>query len=91
MTDYTELIKNLKYLSDTARYPFVKKLHAGILMKEAADAIEQLVKERDSSVEDLKLSALRGISVCRLCKNIKLCDDVNFPCKWEWRGADETD
>ena len=53
------------------------------------EKIARLEKERDAAVEDLKLSTLRGISVCRLCKNIKLCDDVNFSCKWEWRGVQD--
>lgn len=93
MTDYTELIKNLKYLSDTVRYPFVKKLHAGILMKEAADAIERLQKERDAAVKDLQEA-----DNCNYCKYRERagmeepccwCDVDEGEDKWEWRGVDE--
>lgn len=76
MNNYKDLIADLRhYFYDTE------------LVLEAADAIEQLVKERDAAVADIPHD-------CGYCKWYVESDDEcvqNFPCvsvnsKWEWHG-----
>ena len=75
MNDYKELIENLRdnrCICDT-------------LIEDAADAIEQLVKERDAIAYDL--SGFRDCSSCRHAMKYKGdCADLS-ECKWEWRGV----
>ncbi len=65
-------------------------------IEKAADAIEQLVKERDAAVADLK-----NIRACKFCKNLSQHIDKE-PCNscllyvrgrdtnnFEWRGVQE--
>lgn len=96
MTDYKELVDNLKYLADTERYPIVRRypivneLHAGSLMEDAADAIEQLAKERDAAYNDISHN-------CKTCgKEHGIMDALDRlqdgECdEWEWRGVKETE
>lgn len=54
----------------------------------SADAIEQLIKERDAAVADIKGAASFP---CRLCKkeHTEGCDCYTAYDKWEWRGVQE--
>lgn len=59
------------------------------ILREAADAIEQLVKERGAAVADLGHAAF-----CDYCKHY--CKHFGYPrckksgrCEWEWRGVQE--
>lgn len=83
MSEYKELIDNLRNNQNN------------IFQLEAADAIEQLVKERDAAVADIQ-------PVCGCCKWFRDYGDVAGcfcpkPCRnisgvntmWEWRGVQE--
>lgn len=71
MSTYKELIYDLRrYFYDTE------------LVLDAADAIEQLVKERDAAINDISIS-----ESCLTC-NHKNCHAVHG-CEWEWRGVQE--
>lgn len=85
MNDYKELIEDLRhYFYDTE------------LVLDAADAIEQLVRERDTAIAATRKS-------CDTCKKEDFCmTDAGFPtlsacvsaskCNWKWRGVqNETD
>lgn len=85
MKDYNELIKKLR---NAAGGDLGRKM-----CREAADAIEQLVKERDAAVMDLK-----AYSDCDNCKHSTYDNLRNGFCrecsvvhktkyKWQWRGA----
>ena len=84
MTDYKELIGDIKVcLIAHPSQTLYKRL-----LREAADAIEQLVKERDAAIVDLKDHG-RNCKTClhgRRGKNDCL-DREEVPCKWEWRGV----
>lgn len=76
MNDYKELVENMRNNGDCI----------------TADIIEQLVKERDAAVADLKNNR-----VCTVC--VFGNDDTLFPCEdccaytdnyFEWRGGDNT-
>lgn len=95
MNDYKELIENLRMAGKSVELadgsfdiylPTVEKCH------NAADAIEQLVKERDAAIANLK-----SIRACRFCKNEPILL-TNEPCnscafdnesKFEWCGVQE--
>ena len=95
MNDYKELIDNLKYLSDTVRYPIVNELHAGSLMEDAADAIEQLVSDYEilakmyakvnedlcvrTKERDAVVADVAEQRVCNICKHSKTHID-DEPC-----------
>lgn len=78
MNSYKEVIYDLRhYFYDTE------------VVLEAADAIEQLVKERDAAVDDLK-SAMP----CKACKHLTdlgYCERCYLERHWEWRGVKEGD
>lgn len=88
MTDYKELITEIRNCFPTN------------LERRAADAIEQLVKERDAAVDDLQkcmyYAKPKNNNVCNFCKK----DMSEYPDKcvgWEdfceccpeWRGVKE--
>ena len=109
MNDYKELIYALKScqhiasncidcpLSNTKYYnPKTKECEVH-LHNVAADAIEQLVRERDAAVMDLK-----AYSDCYNCKHNTYDNLMNGFCrecsvvhkmkyKWQWRGVQEVD
>lgn len=79
MNDYEELIADLRhYFYDTE------------LVLDAIDAIEQLVKERNEAVADLK-----ELATCDYCKWFVDYDCTDFEHEechgnhWKWRGAQE--
>lgn len=87
MEDYKELIERLRTHSEYADLPFSWQNEA---YAKAADAIEQLVKERDAAIADLS-----KVGECCMCKHycetgdedcayVSCCDD-NF----EWRGVQD--
>lgn len=76
MTNYKELIEELK-----------NTRHLDPLREVCADAIEQLMRERDTAVDNL-----RGYVGCKLCKHFKttVClKKCRFGTCWEWRGVQE--
>ena len=97
MNDYKELVKYLREEADAVRsiaiefnIPISEENHS----REAAYAIEQLVKERDAAVEDLTFSYKHGLS-CFACKHdfavdaAEYCIDCKFNSNFEWRGVQE--
>lgn len=89
MTDYKDLIEILRsYSTEVISYKIDGAFAYGVTA--AADAIEQLVKERDTAVADLK-----ELAVCDYCKWLigGDCTDLEHEeCHgehWEWRGVQE--
>ena len=65
MNDYKELIDELRRKTKYCDYPET--------MLKAADAIEQLVKERDAAVEELKMLEKHiGKAIPKRCKTCEL-------------------
>lgn len=92
MNDYKELIGLLAHPADG-------RDNADIMIS-AADAIEQLVKERDAAIADLKQASKIPFGGCHLCKSIRteICKECyrgdmfaeiakNPTDHWEWRGV----
>ena len=90
MNDYKELVKCLREEADAVQaieweIPICTSNH----IKQAADVIEQLVKERDAAVADI------NETVCDACvkTGTKECagsDGTAIFCNaFEWRGAQE--
>lgn len=74
--DYKKLIESLRdnrCICDT-------------LIEDAADAIEQLVRERDAAVADLKIAG-----ECTTCKHLNDEDWCERGCRYEWRGERMSD
>ena len=109
MNDYKELIYALKScqhiasncidcpLSNTKYYNYKTKECEVHLHNVAADVIEQLVRERDAAVADLKseMERERGLNQCRYCKyqeDDNQCPNDCIPYsekwRWEWRGLE---
>ena len=100
MNDYKELVKYLREEADAAQsiaIEFNIPISAENHSREAADVIEQLVKERDAAVMDLK-----AYSDCGNCKHNTYDNLRNGFCrecsvvhktkyKWQWRGVQEVD
>ena len=97
MNDYKELVEYLREEADAVQaiewdIPICTENH----IREAADAIEQLVKERDAAVEDLTFSYKHGLS-CFACKHdfavdaAEYCIDCKFNSNFEWRGVEVND
>lgn len=97
MNDYKELIGDIGDCLIAQPSEAVCKR----ILREAADAIEQLVKERDAAIADLKINWL-----CAVCKNRVVtkewmaCKNKDFyeaPCgaptclNFEWRGVQEVE
>ena len=80
MNDYKELLAELRKCKYCARD----------IAKYAADAIEQLVKERDAAVKDLK-EWCDELCYCEVCKHNSKCSKefCKFANNWEWRGVQE--
>lgn len=66
------------------------------MVLDAADAIEQLVKERDAAIEDLREVSLGDRGECFACKHRNgtgcraYSDGVCWEC-WQWRGVKEAE
>lgn len=67
-------------------------------INDAADAIEQLVKERDAAVADLRfvIASACDLDVCLWCKHREFDGQCHHDCipysekwGWEWRGVKE--
>lgn len=101
MTDYKELISNLKF---DAEHPYLWVDKQPKDIKDAADAIEQLVtdidvarKERDAAIADLKgivADSEIDIDPCYYCKYVEEdgqcfhdCNPFSEKWGWEWRGV----
>lgn len=93
MNDYKKLIKRLRYGDYMMNSdPFTLNTKMIEWSAKAADAIEQLVKERDAAIADLRCQ-----SACWNCtKNGKDChanmpkEQPNVMCgDFEWRGVQE--
>lgn len=82
MNDYKELIEQLNGACIVK--VVMKDMTKADLFARAADAIEQLVKERDAAINDISIS-----ESCLTC-NHKNCHAVHG-CEWEWRGVQRTD
>lgn len=88
MNDYKELIECLKIRSEYNRDGGFWNEAVANDIDRAIDAIEQLVKERDAAIADLKESA-----DCQFCKFYDAeevdCIAKNCRCgeEWEWRGV----
>lgn len=86
MNDYKELIAKLTEAANRNS----NSLNTRDACRKAADTIEQLVKERDAAVDDLRISC-----DCDFCKWLigGDCTDLEHEeCHgehWEWRGIDE--
>lgn len=98
MNDYKELVADLKELSEEEK-EFASNsgdIYCAERLALAADAIEQLVKERDAAVEDLTFSYKHGLS-CFACKHdfavdaAEYCIDCKFNSNFEWRGVQEVE
>lgn len=89
MNDYKGLIGELKEQCPAMDYDCCE------LAFRAADAIEQLVKERNAAVADLHLVANNCFedyvfSACRCCKKNDTCNGQPATgCDFEWRGVQE--
>ena len=92
MNDYKEICETLRLANSWQFAPGYVEA-----MLKAADAIEQLVKERDAAVMDLK-----AYSDCGKCKHNTYDNLRNGFCrecpvvhktkyKWQWRGVQEVD
>lgn len=88
MNDYKELIELLAHPADG-------RDNADIMIS-AADAIEQLVKERDAAAADLRfvIASACDLDVCLWCKHREFDGQCHHDCipysekwGWEWRGA----
>lgn len=86
MDDYKELVQRLRRHIMGDDYFNINSDFASAVVQ-AADAIEQLVRERDAIAYDL--SGFRDCSSCRHSVKYK-SDCANLSeCKWEWRGVSE--
>ena len=92
MTDYKELITALREEAEAVKaveweIPICTENH----IREAADAIEQLVKERDAAMEDIP----RLCWSCKSNENKLKCYKCNrlleYRPAWEWRGVKEAE
>lgn len=92
MNDYKELVEQLNGACIVK--VVMKDMTKADLFARAADAIEQLVKERDAAVADLKTVAHRH-NLCDCCKHCTVPngDDCDYgdDCEWEWRGVQRAD
>lgn len=87
MNDYKEPIADLRHYFYDAE-----------IVLDAADAVEQLVKERDAAVADLTsvIADECGLNQCYYCKYREEdgqchhdCIPYSEKCGWEWRGVRE--
>lgn len=99
MNDYKELITDLREEAEAVKavewdIPICTENH----IREAADAIEQLVRERDCAVADLRNALMNDFTMkqCYYCKHQEKdgqChhDCIHYTAKWgwEWRGIKE--
>lgn len=98
MDDYKELIGDI----DDCLIAHPNETLCKRILREAADAIERLVKERDAAVDDLEkcihYAEPKNNNVCNFCKKDMSeypdkCDGWSDFCKCEpeWRGAKEVE
>lgn len=100
MNDYKELIERLISASERKS----NSLNTRSTCKDAADAIEQLLKERNAAVADFNQFAIYAASkakfACKWCKSRKRdgrCqwfidhkdDKICYGVHFEWRGVQE--
>lgn len=82
MNDYKGLVDSLRIC-----VKYNKAVDALCNAEFAADAIEQLVRERDAAVKDLFEEADSRLNTCLYCKKdadcVLDCDNA----LWEWRGV----
>lgn len=86
MNDYKRLLGDIGDLLIAHPSENVSKMY----LRKAADAIEQLVKERDAAVKDLK-EWCDELCYCEVCKHNGKCSKefCKFANNWEWRGVQE--
>lgn len=56
------------------------------------DELEQVKKERDAAVEDLRVASIEGYMDCNWCagkKDQTQCYNCSFANNWQWRGLKE--
>lgn len=89
MDEYKELIEQLNGACIVK--VVMKDMTKADLFARAADAIEQLVKERDAAVADIS----RNCNLCKhwknwMCKFDNICIHIGHEYTgWEWRGVQE--
>lgn len=99
MNDYKELISTLRTHAEYCDMPFSWMNDA---YSDAADAIEQLVRERDAAVEDIACLAndpnVPAESLCKKFTNHGCCcynyftgEQVRDCIGFEWRGVREAE
>lgn len=101
MNDYKELVAELEEFSslndENLQSLIIENNDLQNALVDAADVIEQLVRERDAAVADLKseLERERGLNQCRYCKyqeGDSQCPPDCIPYSekwgWEWRGLE---
>ena len=90
MEEYKELIKIIDGVLEKDDAPTLAMLAA------AADAIEQLIKERDAAIADISWLMIHHYDACRICKHntddeyrlyCPTCDDLILDGNFEWRGV----
>lgn len=107
MNDYKELLKELRKLQNLGDAPIGREFAVivdKLTVKDAADVIEQLVRERDAAVADLREAVMNPhIGRCEFCKyrDFKSPRCGNTKCRhgvlfskapdwdWQWRGVKE--
>ena len=99
---YKELIKNLHICTSGDCFGCTLRTNKvnckDLLLASVEGVIEQLVKERDAAVADLKsvLASECGLNQCRYCKYQEDDYQCHHDCipysekwGWEWRGVQE--
>lgn len=89
MNDYEELIKRLRVAVDVHKVKGCALEISAETCAEIADAIEQLVRERDAAVKDMETIANNMLLGCEFCK--KNCTEqancLTGDARFEWRGV----
>lgn len=92
MNDYKELIADLTAAANRNS----NSLNTRDTCRKAADAIEQLVRERDAAIADISYLIIRPLEVCKLCahdfadtaaEKCPNCSDITAYGNFEWRGV----
>lgn len=94
MNDYRELVEKLRMAGrwikhdDGSEETYLLSVSDCVKI---ADAIEQLVKERDAAIEDMETIANNMLLGCEFCK--KNCTEqsncLTGDARFEWRGVQE--
>lgn len=101
MNDYKKLIAKLRFYADTADNPIYGIcINSPKVMLQAADTIEQLVKECNIAVADIEEVIHDDFGdICTICNKYKSCMKTTtktplakLPCeRGKWRGVREVD